>query len=70
MCTAILVAVALLIIVGALTVLRAAAPNPNAEMMSVLLSEMLAHHSSEWSNSAAARDDASGLPHADHSSPG
>jgi len=44
MCTAILVAVALVVIVGALTVLRASAPNPNAEVLAVLLNEMLDHY--------------------------
>ncbi|MDD3310557.1 hypothetical protein [Pseudodesulfovibrio sp.] len=44
MCTAILVAVALVVIVGALTVLRASAPSPNAEMLAVLLDEMLDHY--------------------------
>jgi len=59
MCTAILVAVALVVIVGALTVLRASAPSPNAEMLAVLLDEMLDHYAS------SRRDGSAGFPSAD-----
>jgi len=47
MCTAILVAAALLIVVGALTVLRASGPHPNAGLMADVLDEMLIHYAEE-----------------------
>lgn len=47
MCTAILVAVALVIALGALTVLRASGPHPNAALLADVLDEMLIHYAEE-----------------------
>lgn len=47
MCTAILVAAALLVVIGALTVLRSSGPHPNAEIMADVLDEMLIHYADE-----------------------
>ena len=47
MCTAILVAAALLVVIGALTVLRSSGPHPNAELLADVLDEMLIHYADE-----------------------
>ena len=47
MCTAILVAAALLVVIGALTVLRSSGPHPNAEFLADVLDEMLIHYADQ-----------------------